>query len=237
MRNTSFTAAIVACVFAVTVHAAQKGAESGLVGTYADGKHRIVTIAVTPNFVLKDSESIHPQLGSGFSAEWNGVLKIDRRAKYTSGAQGNVETKIAIDGRAVTGELIDLDLGDHPIKIEFTRKPGAARLQLMWSADFFAQEPVPPSVLFHPAASPEASRQSKVEAGQWLVEELNCVACHRSLSTVLSARSAPELSTVGTRLHSGWIEHWLQDPRAFRSSLATRHRTCCRSRSDWSPAW
>ena len=172
---------------------------------------------------MKDSESILPQLGTAFTAEWNGKLKIVKRAKYTIVVQGNADTTIAVDGRPIAGEPIDLDLGDHPIKIEFTRKPGAARLQLMWSADDFAQEPVPSSVLFHPSASTEAAQQSKVEAGQLLVEELNCVACHRSLSTALSPRSAPELSTVGTRLHAAWIDKWLQDPRAFRPTASMPH--------------
>ena len=45
MQRISFISAIFACIFAVTVDAAQKGAESGLVGNYADGKRRIVSIA------------------------------------------------------------------------------------------------------------------------------------------------------------------------------------------------
>jgi mono/diheme cytochrome c family protein len=197
--------------------------EAGLVATYGDGKHRVVTISATPNFVLKDSESIHPQVGTSFTAEWVGVLKIVKRAKYTIVADGAAEAKILVDGGDCAGKAIELDLGDHPIKISFNRKPGAARMQLIWSADYFSAEPVPPSVLGHVGASPEAARQSQIEAGQLLVEELNCVACHRTASKTLVAHSGPDLSFVGTRLQPEWIAKWLEGPRAFWATTAMPH--------------
>ena len=203
--------------------AEEKSAEPGLIATYVDANHRIVTVVATPNFVLGDRESLHPQLGSNFTAEWNGLLKIVKRTSYTFSFDGAADAKIAIDGQAVSAKPVELDLGDHPIQIKLVRRPGAVRGQLQWSADFFAVEPVPPSALVHRDAPPEIGLQSRIESGQLLVERLNCTACHQTKSTTLTSRQGPELATVGTRLHPAWIAKWLAAPRSFRADTAMPH--------------
>ena len=164
------------CICTNSLFAEEKAVAPGLVATYADGKHRIVTLVATPDFVLGDLESVHPQLGTAFTAEWNGLLKIVKRARYTLAFDGTMDAKIRVDEKDVSGKPVDLDLGDHPIQITFTRKPGSARGQLIWSADFFASEPVPPSALVHRDTPPRAALQGRIEAGQLLVEQLNCTA-------------------------------------------------------------
>ena len=212
--------AIAVLIFSASSFAESKSGSTGLIATYADGQHRVVTVAPTPNFVLKDSDSIHPQLGTSFTAEWNGFLKIDKRAPYTLTFDGAPNAKVLLDGQELSTKPIDLDLGDHPIQITFTRKPGAVRGQLLWSSDFFAIEPIPPAVLLHRDLPPQATLQSRIEAGQLLVEQLNCTACHRTTSTTLIPRPAPDLSAVGTRLRPAWIAPWLTAPRTFRADTA-----------------
>lgn len=214
------------CVGSFCTHslsADEKAADPGLVATYADGKHRIVTLVANPNFVLGDLESVHPQLGTAFTAEWNGLLKIVKRASYTLSFDGTAGATIRVDDLDVSGKPVDLDPGDHPIQITFTRKPGAARGQLIWSADFFASEPVPPSALVHRDTPPQAALQGRIEAGQLLVEQLNCIACHQTTSTMVISRPGPDLSTVGTRLHPAWFARWLASPRSFRADTAMPH--------------
>jgi mono/diheme cytochrome c family protein len=205
-----------------TSRAADAGAiasKPGLLATYADANHRIVTLAATPDFTLKENESSHPQLTPAFTADWTGVLKIVKRAKYTIALDGApADAKLTLDGNALSPNPIDLDIGDHAIQVHYTRKPGPARLQLVWEADFFAREPVPPSALAHAAEPPDIASTSGIEDGQRLVEELNCIACHHTDSKTLSPRKAPDLSTAGSRLHPEWIARWLENPRAFRHS-------------------
>jgi mono/diheme cytochrome c family protein len=188
--------------------------DPGLLATYIDGTHKIVATVPTPNFSLRDNESLHPQLSLIFSAEWIGFLKIEKRAAYTIASDGAPEARVSIDGHDLSGKPVELDLGDHPIKIEFTRKPGAARLQLIWSADFFMTEPVPSAALVHPHAG-GVGNSLNIETGQYEVEEMNCVACHRTTSTTLTPRRGPDLTHVGSRLHPEWIAKWLESPAAF----------------------
>jgi mono/diheme cytochrome c family protein len=208
------------CGMALSLAAEDRPALPGLIASYQDGTHHVVTIVPTANFALGESESPHPQVGPPFTAQWNGVLKIVKRAKYSFAAEGNAEADVQVDGRAIQAEPLDLDIGDHAIQIKFVRKAGAARFRLMWGADYFSMEPVPSAVLFHLDTPKAALDQNQIEAGQHLVEDLNCVACHHSSSTMVIGRQAPDLSTVGTRLRPAWIGRWLANPQAFRPGTA-----------------
>jgi mono/diheme cytochrome c family protein len=161
--------------------------------------------------VLKENESVHPQIGAKFSAKYEGSLKIVRRAIYTFTAEG---AKLSLDGRAVAGP-VELDPGEHAIEIAYERKGGGpARLQVMWASDLFMSEPIPASVLSY-KPSKEAERQALVERGRTLVEELNCAGCHRSAG--LSSRVGPDLTNVGARVNAAWIAKWLENPQHFRA--------------------
>jgi mono/diheme cytochrome c family protein len=214
--------AVLVLLVAGIARAAEEKALPGLVASYEDSAHhRVVTLAPTANFALKESESIHPQLSPAFNAEWAGLLRIDKRAKYTFKTDGAPDAKLSIDGKPIEREPIELDIGDHALSLAYARNAGAsARLQLIWSADYFAFESVPPSALLHKSAPSDAQRSVQIEEGQRLVEELNCVACHHSVSKAISPRPALDLTTSGTRLHAPWIARWLKDPRAFRPTAA-----------------
>ncbi len=58
-----------------------------------------------------------------------------------------------------------------------------------------------------------------VEAGLLLLGELNCVSCHQpgeSLQSAVSVKTAPVLSDVGSRIRSGFIKSFLQDPHGAK---------------------
>ncbi len=200
------------CLATPPAGAADIPARPGLVATYSSANHRVVLVVPTPDFGLAEGESVHPQLSADFTARWEGVIRILRAGRYTFSADASV----SVDGQTPTVQPVQLDAGDHPVRIEFVRKKGGARVQLVWSADFFAAEPVPAAVLFHLNEPAELAAQGDIERGRTLVEELNCVACHASRSKFLTGRRGPDLSDVGSRTGAGWIYKWLEDPRRFR---------------------
>lgn len=210
-----------ALMSASAARAADKPANAplpGLVGEYADGAHTCFTIAPTPDFVLQENESIHPQLGPQFTATWSGVLIAFKRGKYTLSSSG--EASITLDGKEAAGKEMELDGGEHPIALKYTRKPGAARLQLLWRSEFFAEEPVPSYALAHRDEPAALHAAASAERGRDLVEHLNCVACHHAASSLLATHAAPDLSHVGSRDDGFWIYKWLENPKHFRPQTA-----------------
>jgi len=200
------------CVLVVGVfgrHAA--AAEPGLVATYSDGKQTIRTVVPDVAFSLKENESVHPQIGANFSAEYEGSLKVLRRGEYIFVAPG---AEVTIDGKPAHG-AVALDGGEHALKVSYQRKAGPARLELVWSSSLVLPEPVPASVLSHEKTPDEAARQAQVEAGRTLVEELNCAGCHGGAGAQrLKSFVGPDLSNVGNRAKAAWVYEWLRDPAA-----------------------
>jgi mono/diheme cytochrome c family protein len=189
-------------------------AESGLLARYTDGKQTIQTVAVSPAFALKDNESVHPQIGPKFTAEYEGTLNVLRRATYTFDTPG---ATLSIDGKPVTGPMA-LEPGEHAIAIRYQRPAsGAARFQPTWSSDQFLPEPIPASVFTHTSPTAAAKRQALVERGRLLAEEHNCAACHKGGGQHLASRVGPDLTNVGARATAEWMFKWLENPRHFRA--------------------
>ncbi len=204
----------IACVLAGLVFlAAAAFADPGLIAKYSDGKNTVQTIVTSPAFSLRDNESVHPQIGTKFTAQYDGQIKILRRAKYTFNCDG----KLTIDGKEVTGP-VEIDPGEHAIAIAYERKQGAARLEPIWSSDQFIAEPIPASVLSHKETSKEAEQQALVERGQIVIEEHNCAGCHKDGARGLVSRIGPDLSNIGGRANAFWIYKWLENPQHFRAA-------------------
>lgn len=188
----------------------------GLVAEATDGERRVLFVTPTANLTLHPRQSLHPQLSPAFSCVWTGVLKVVRRGRYRLSAEP--AAAVLLDGREARGRDLELDPGDHPIRIEYRRPEGApARLQVVWESDFFKPEPVPGSAFAHrerPAGLEEALR---AERGRALAEELHCAACHRAGDAPLRGRRGPDLSHVGGRTNVRWLARWLEDPRRFRA--------------------
>ncbi len=79
----------------------------------------------------------------------------------------------------------------------------------------FAQHPVIPGHERFYAADEKPS----VEAGLLLLGELNCVSCHQpdeSLKSAVNVKTAPILDSVGTRVRSGYIKSFLENPKKVK---------------------
>jgi WD40 repeat protein len=139
----------------------------GLAATFFEGgeweKGKVAVQQVDPNvsyyWGMKDP---HPGLSvSNFSARWVGVLKILQPGRYTFAITADdsgslwIDGKLLIDGkrdlRAYRGQAeIELVPGDHEIRLECFNRVGGAFCGLRWSLkDGFAEQFVPPDVLFH----------------------------------------------------------------------------------------
>ena len=81
---------------------------------------------------------------------------------------------------------------------------------------------LPPLAASHMAAEPVlgglgAEGLSPELKGVVLVEELNCVACHRTEGTLASrSKVSPRLAEVGTRLNPAFIEAFIRDPHGTK---------------------
>lgn len=78
---------------------------------------------------------------------------------------------------------------------------------------------MPPHAVGH--TDEELAVADRFEEGWLAAEAQSCVACHQPsehapLSQSLGKRPGPTLTNTGSRLQSGWIYHWLADPRALR---------------------
>lgn len=187
-----------------------------------------------PTILLAAGESPDPRLpASGWSATWHGLLMVRSPGEYRFAAIASGPFRLAIDGkellkagkpadpsRSVEGSAVELEFGQHPIEIQFTPSGPGARLQFFWESDSFAREPLPHFAVGH-TLKQHGQDPDRFPAGQLLVEEHSCVACHlpgdeAPLSRSLAKRPGPHLTASGSRLNEAWIFHWLGDPQSYR---------------------
>ncbi|MEW6304877.1 MAG: c-type cytochrome [Verrucomicrobiota bacterium] len=211
-----FLTFVVVALWCVAMAGAQNAPlRPGLVATASDGARKVTFVAPAANFSLAADQSAHPQLKPVFSIEWNGVLNLVRGGTYTITG----DARVFIDGQEAQGKPVQLEAGERALRVQYERKGNApARLQLQWQSDFFKPEPIPASVLGHRNAPAEAAKTAAIERGRHLVEELNCIACHKAGGSLLQGRQGPDLSRVGERANANWLFHWLENPRHFRAA-------------------
>src|SRR5262249_30030657 len=145
---------------------------------------------------------------------WQGYLNVVRAATYRFSAQLRGKLRVTVAGKQMfsaevkgdspalkQGPPFRLEAGVHPLVAEFTRLPGAARVELFWQPPHFHVDPLPYDVVGHlKARLPAKLRSSKrLERGRFLAEEHNCAVCHRRedsdrLAATLASRQGPDLS-------------------------------------------
>lgn len=72
-----------------------------------------------------------------------------------------------------------------------------------------------PAVLLAAAALAACSKPGAVEAGRAVVAQAGCRACH-SIGGA-GGDAGPDLTFVGFRRSPEWLDHWLKDPRAWKT--------------------
>jgi prolyl oligopeptidase len=208
----------------------------GLVATHRDAAHEIVRVESTPALALRAGEAPHPRLGSEGSARWEGLLKVAKTGTYRFRVVLRGQFRLRVGGQEVLaaevkddtaalkeGPELRLEAGWQPLVAEFTRRSGAARVEVFWESKSFLCEPLPHDSLCHLSVKEPARLTSDAAAdqGRLLVEERNCFACHQPddkdrLAAGLIARPGPDLSKVGARVYAGWIDRWLEAPDQMR---------------------
>jgi mono/diheme cytochrome c family protein len=217
----------------------------GLIATYRDPGEKSPIEIVLPEptiaLALKAGEAPHPRLrADGGTVRWQGYLNVLRAGSYRFSVRLRGKFRLIVAGKVMLaaemkgerprlrqGPALRLEDGVHPLTAEFTRLPGAARVELFWQAPHFYPEPLPFDVVGHlpKEAPPALGRSLTVEHGRFLAEEHNCTACHRRedhdrLANGLLGRQGPDLSRAGERLYAGWIYQWLDAPQKIRPGAA-----------------
>jgi mono/diheme cytochrome c family protein len=213
----------------------------GLIATYRDTARpipaEVVRLEPTIALSLKSGESPHPRLAAdGGSARWEGYLNVVRAGNYrfralvrgrvrlTVGAKEVLSAEVSDPAAALKdGPEVQLEAGWQPTVAEFTRLPGAARVEVFWESKGFRSEPLPHEPLRHlPARAPaRLAADTSADQGRYLVGERNCFACHRPddkdrIAAGLTGRQGPDLSKAGERVHEAWLYRWLEAPARLR---------------------
>ena len=128
-------------------------------------------------FALSTGPFGQTELRINFYSRWTGKLRIAKPGKYTFFLNSDDGSRLFIDGRQIvdngglhgplekSGE-IELNSGDHDLKIEFFQRDGYAACQLSWSAEGMPQQIVPVEVLFHHhAPQPPTAYESTILSG------------------------------------------------------------------------
>lgn len=209
----------------------------GVVATASDGARTLKFALPTPNFTLLPGESVHPALKPEFKVEWTGVLKVPRAGRHTLFA----DAKVFVDGKEIQGQPTALEAGERPLRIEFSRKPGAvARLQLLWESEHFAREPVPYSALGNrelawPASVTEqlavnGNSPAPLQQFHRLARQLKCGECHElygppTRAFAESNEAPPPLTDAGNKLRESWLTQVLANNKRVRPwmKLAPEH--------------
>jgi mono/diheme cytochrome c family protein len=220
---------------------AAEALKRGLVTTYRDAAKptpaEAVRLEPTVALALKAGEAPDWRLqAGGGTAVWQGYLNVLRGGTYRFSVRLRGRFRLQVGGKEVLaaevtdaraalkdGPEVRLEAGALPLKAEFTRLPGDARVELSWRPPQVRPEPLPYDVLGHlpKQAPPALALEELAERGRFLAEESNCARCHppgdrERMTKHLVPHLGPDLSKAGERLRPGWALRWLGSPRQLR---------------------
>ncbi len=147
-----------------------------------------------------------------------GWLQIPDHGAFEFRAEGVGLQSFTLDGKTVsmTGDgwsrPITLGRGYFPITVDVaSRTDGTAAGRLLWRSEIFAEEPLPPTMLWHGLFGvPEAARRHRA----WF-EDYRCGRCH-AVHESLRGLDAPDLRGLGERLRPEYVYHRLLNPHRLR---------------------
>jgi type 1 glutamine amidotransferase/mono/diheme cytochrome c family protein len=135
------------------------------------------------------------------------------RAKLILGQQPAIEFE---SSAGTTTSTVSLHRGYNAYRIEFeSAELGKDVLRMLWSSDGFAEEPIPPTLLFFDSQDENVSAASTRTKGLTLLEEHRCWNCHAGRPAGIS--QGPDLAGIGSRLTKSWLTEWLADPKQLRA--------------------
>ena len=146
-----------------------------------------------------------------FGFEWSGSLRIDKPGRYrffTRSDDGSdlwIGERRVVDNDGVHGVTeksgeIELDAGEHPIRVAFFERDGGEALEVSWQGPGFERRPLSAERLshlaraMHPLGSTEFHIDTERAArGKTLFGQLGCRSCHAYGTAKAPARSGPPL--------------------------------------------
>ncbi|RCS54279.1 hypothetical protein DTL42_03800 [Bremerella cremea] len=168
-----------------------------------------------------------------FQATATGYLLVPLKGNYRFRLKGNGSAELFINGQPVTsldqnnGAQAALHKGYNRLEIRYEAPPqGNASFLLRWASDQFAEEPVPPELLWSDSHDSALAHGELLREGRTLVATRQCFACHAPGGAIDAAQfampelqmRAPDLTAASGRLNADWIARWVLDPHALRDS-------------------
>src|SRR5262249_35024708 len=138
----------------------------GLVAVYRDDTRpqptEIIQLDPTIALALGSGDAAHPRLHTGGTVSWKGHVKIVRPGKYRFSMRLRGRFLLIVGGKEalkaevkeekpvlIEGPELDLEAGVLPLRADFTRLPGLARVEVFWQAAYFRREPLSYDLLGH----------------------------------------------------------------------------------------
>ena len=214
--------------------------------------HRVVRLAATSYPPLVPPS---PWVTNGPTAiRQQGWLKVPERGMYRFRMLGTSNSELRIGGHQVIEKhhdlpasdeaVLDLHAGYNEIVINTGTPPLSmqklgvgSQLRVLWSGPDFAEEPLPPTALFH-AYDKELEQGQLRRAGRELFETLRCARCHAAPEGVHPKDSArwagtesagPSLKGLHQRVQPEWLRQHLLAPASSASEPLSEWTTSRRS--------
>lgn len=217
--------------------------KNGLIFTASGAAGAITRLAPGAALTLAPGEASHPLAADESTFSWTGYLNVVTPGRYKFDAVLLGKLSVTVGGKEVlagetagtdpaaastaAGPDVDLPPGFQPVTVTLARTGPAVRLELIWKGPGFRPEPVPYFFLGHRPKDRPAGYAADLarDHGRLLFEELSCARCHKpdpadAAAKTLVDRSGPDLSEIGRRVHHGWLDAWLADPKKLRPHTA-----------------
>jgi mono/diheme cytochrome c family protein len=218
------------CLLAATIATALSGQDlPGLKVTFvAAGKTDVRSDRLLALYVPA-GQAPTPFLAAGpFTAKWEGDLQSPLRGTFKLSAETSGKFKLSLNGQPLLDgagiKTVQLNKGANRIVAEIaSADQGDTFVRLSWASKDFPLEPVPPSLLTHPADK-DLELAAQRRDGRLLFAQMNCAACHAD-ATLLPAKgtgmpehgqNAPLLAELGTKYKAAFLADWIFDPHAVR---------------------
>ena len=170
-----------------------------------------------------------PFLAAGpFAAKWEGDLQSPLRGTFKLSAESSGKFKLSLNGQPLLDgpgiKTVQLNKGANRIVAEIaSADQGDTFVRLSWASKDFPLEPVPPSLLTHPADK-DLDAATQRREGRLLFAQMNCAACHADAAMLPAkgtgmpehGQNAPLLAELGTKYKSAFLADWIHDPHAVR---------------------
>ncbi|MEW4564841.1 ThuA domain-containing protein [Bremerella sp. JC770] len=168
-----------------------------------------------------------------FTASATGYLNVPLKGSYQFRLEGNGAAQLLLNGHPVTsldqpdGAQASLHKGYNRLEVHYQApSSGNACFRLRWAGEQFADEPVPPEILWSDARDHGLTRGELLREGRSLVATHQCFACHAPSDAIDIANfampelkmRAPDLTESVGRLGEDWVARWVLDPHAMRDS-------------------